>query len=269
MMKGNKQIEKIRNKALKIRNEAHAKAMEVKQSARDNWFKICCIGLFVMLLWQGQLSLSFNWNPKAQAAMPTASFVSNKSNQNANTSEDAGMLANMTPSPTATAAPIPEPKKPKVVLSPEEQAKRDKQMKYVNRFSQVAVTEMEKFGIPASITLAQGLLESHWGQARLATQNNNHFGMKCFSKKCGKGHCSNFNDDHHKDFFIKYQSAWESYRAHSKLLMGKRYKHLLKLDKKDYKGWAFGLRKAGYATDPKYAEKVIKYIETLELHKFD
>lgn len=148
-------------------------------------------------------------------------------------------------------------------------AKRKKQLAYVERFEKVAKTEMEKFGIPASITLAQGLLESNVGASRLATRNNNHFGIKCFSKRCGKGHCSNFTDDSHKDFFRKYRSAWESYRAHSKLLTAKRYSKLYKLKKTDYKGWATGLKKAGYATDPKYAEKIIALIEDLKLHQYD
>ena len=128
---------------------------------------------------------------------------------------------------------------------------------------------MNKYGIPASITLAQGLLESNVGESRLSTRNNNHFGMKCFSKSCGKGHCSNFTDDSHKDFFRKYGSAWESYRAHSKMLGGKRYRSLKKLGKKDYKNWAKGLKKAGYATDKRYAEKLINLIETLELYQYD
>ena len=148
-------------------------------------------------------------------------------------------------------------------------AKRKKQMGYVKRFSKVAKTEMDKFGIPASITLAQGLLESNVGASRLATRNNNHFGIKCFSKRCGKGHCSNFTDDSHKVFFRKYKSAWESYRAHSKLLTAKRYRKLYQLRKTDYKGWAKGLKKAGYATDPKYAEKIIALIEDLNLHQYD
>lgn len=148
-------------------------------------------------------------------------------------------------------------------------AKRKKQLTYVQRFTKVAQTEMDKFGIPASITLAQGLLESNVGASRLATQNNNHFGIKCFSKSCKKGHCSNFTDDSHKDFFRKYKNAWESYRAHSQLLSADRYAKLYKLGKKDYKGWAHGLKKAGYATDPTYAEKIIALIEDLKLHQHD
>ncbi len=140
---------------------------------------------------------------------------------------------------------------------------------YVKRFSSVAIAEMKKYGIPASITLAQGLLESDAGGSRLSRQNNNHFGMKCFSKRCKKGHCSNFTDDTHKDFFRNYQNAWESYRAHSELLQASRYRHLKKLGTKNYKDWAHGLRKAGYATDKRYAEKLIMLIEKMNLNRFD
>ncbi|MEM6964258.1 MAG: glucosaminidase domain-containing protein [Bacteroidota bacterium] len=148
-------------------------------------------------------------------------------------------------------------------------SKRKKQETYVERFAKIAQAEMKKYGIPASITLAQGLIETNAGDSRLAKQNNNHFGMKCFSKKCRKGHCSNFTDDTHKDFFRKYKSSWESYRAHSQLLMGKRYRHLKKLGTKNYKDWARGLKKAGYATDRRYAEKLINIIEELRLQRFD
>lgn len=147
--------------------------------------------------------------------------------------------------------------------------KRTKQLEYIKRFLHVAQSEMERFGIPTSITLAQGLLESNVGESRLSIKNNNHFGMKCFSKSCQKGHCSNFTDDSHKDFFRKYQTAWESYRAHSLMLTGKRYRHLLKLPKTDYKGWSKGLKKAGYATDKRYAEKLINLIESLKLYQYD
>lgn len=148
-------------------------------------------------------------------------------------------------------------------------AKRKKQLAYVKRYAKVAQTEMEKFGIPASIKLAQGLLESNVGESRLAVHNNNHFGMKCFSRTCRKGHCSNFTDDSHKDFFRKYKNVWESYRSHSMLLQSSRYKHLKKLKSTDYKGWAYGLKKAGYATDKNYAPKIIGLIEDLKLYQYD
>ena len=157
--------------------------------------------------------------------------------------------------------------KPKI--SKKEQAKRDRQMKYVNRHVKVAQTEMEKYGIPASIKLAQGLIETNAGASKLATQNNNHFGIKCFSRKCKKGHCSNFSDDTHKDFFRKYGSTWESYRAHSQLLTHKRYRKIFDLEKGDYRAWAHGLKKAGYATDKRYAEKLIGIIDDLQLQRYD
>ncbi|MEO1513705.1 MAG: glucosaminidase domain-containing protein [Bacteroidota bacterium] len=148
--------------------------------------------------------------------------------------------------------------------------KRKKQLAYVRRFAHVAQAEQKKYGIPASITLAQGLIESNAGESRLSRENNNHFGMKCFSKKCKKGHCSNFTDDSHKDFFRKYQTAWESYRSHSLMLKhGQRYRNLFRLPASDYKAWANGLSKAGYATDKRYAQKLIHIINDLGLAKYD
>ncbi|HHJ49829.1 MAG TPA: hypothetical protein ENJ88_02880 [Phaeodactylibacter sp.] len=139
---------------------------------------------------------------------------------------------------------------------------------YIRRFQKVARVEMEKFGIPASISMAQGLVESDGGASVLATRNNNHFGIKCFSRSCKKGHCSNFSDDHHKDFFRIYGSAWESWRAHSKLLANGKYKSLKKYGK-DYKAWARGLKRLGYATDPNYANKLIRVIEKYQLYRLD
>ncbi|MCB9353983.1 MAG: glucosaminidase domain-containing protein [Lewinellaceae bacterium] len=141
---------------------------------------------------------------------------------------------------------------------------------YIARFAPVAVAEMHKFGIPASITLAQGLLESDAGESHLASGTNNHFGIKCFSKNCRKGHCVNYTDDSHKDFFVRYSSAWGSYRAHSEHLKnGRRYRNLFDLPRGDYRSWAHGLAKAGYATDKKYAEKIIAVIQTLGLDAYD
>ena len=148
-------------------------------------------------------------------------------------------------------------------------AKRIKQEAYIEQYASIAKKEMDEFGVPASITLAQGLLESNIGQSSLATRNHNHFGIKCFSRKCKKGHCSNHEDDSHKDFFLIFDDAESSYRAHSKFLHKKRYKHLFNLDRSDYKGWAHGLKKAGYATDPRYAYKLIALIEALSLYEYD
>lgn len=147
---------------------------------------------------------------------------------------------------------------------------RQRQRAYVERFAKVAQAEMAKFGIPASIKLAQGLLESQAGTSPLARRNHNHFGIKCFSRRCRQGHCRNFRDDSHKDFFRIYKSAWESYRAHSLLLkQEERYRPLFDLPAQDYRAWARGLASAGYATDPQYAQKLIQLIEALRLHRFD
>ena len=139
---------------------------------------------------------------------------------------------------------------------------------FIKKYAPVAITEMEKYGIPASIKMGQALIESRAGTSRLAVNNNNFFGMKCFSKNCKKGHCSNATDDHHKDFFRVYSSVWESFRAHSLLLEGNRYA-ALKDYGKDYKKWAKGLKKAGYATDKKYDKKLINVIKKYKLYKYD
>ena len=148
-------------------------------------------------------------------------------------------------------------------------SRRNRQLSYVDRYADIARRERDLFGIPVSITLAQGLLESNAGRSKLALNNNNHFGIKCFSKSCAEGHCRNFSDDHHKDFFRVYNSPAESYRAHSELLQKSRYRPLKKLPPKDYKAWANGLQRAGYATDPAYARKLIYLIETLGLDAYD
>lgn len=146
--------------------------------------------------------------------------------------------------------------------------KRNNCKRYVERFAKIARTEREIYGIPASITLAQGLLESDAGGSRLSVESSNHFGIKCRSK-CRGCTCRNYTDDSRYDMFRVFNSAWESYREHSKLLTGSRYQHLLNLPMTDYEGWAHGLKKAGYATDKRYAEKLIKIIEELKLYKYD
>jgi flagellum-specific peptidoglycan hydrolase FlgJ len=145
-------------------------------------------------------------------------------------------------------------------------SKKDKCWDYVRRFVAIAKTEKQKFGIPVSITLAQGLLESDAGESRLTRAANNHFGVKTFNK-----HVAHvvMKDDSPTDKFKKYDTAWESYRDHSLLLMRDHYKGLQYLSKTDYVNWAKGLQKAGYATDPQYAAKLIKIIENLQLYKLD
>ena len=144
--------------------------------------------------------------------------------------------------------------------------KQEKCWDYVRRFINVARAERQKFGIPVSITLAQGLLESDAGDSRLTRAANNHFGIKTFNRRVP--HVI-MKDDTPIDKFKKYDSAWESFRDHSLLLMRDHYKQLQFLSKTDYVGWAKGLEKAGYATDKQYAENLIRIIENLKLYQFD
>lgn len=150
------------------------------------------------------------------------------------------------------------------------QARMTRCQTYVARFAPVAVAEMRRTGLPASITLAQGLLESDAGESKLAKATNNHFGIKCFSKKCKKGHCQNFTDDSHKDFFLEYPNVWGSYRAHTDFLKNSnRYARLFDFGPQAYRKWAKGLSEAGYASDPQYANKLIAIIQSMGLEKYD
>ncbi|NNE78070.1 MAG: N-acetylmuramidase, partial [Pricia sp.] len=139
---------------------------------------------------------------------------------------------------------------------------------YIKTFSEIAQLEMKAYGIPASITLAQGLLESGLGQGELALKTNNHFGIKCHTGWQGD---YDFHDDDEKgECFRKYNHPMYSYRDHSIFLSGRsRYAFLFDLRNDDYKGWAKGLRQAGYATDKRYPHKLISLIERYQLYKFD
>lgn len=139
---------------------------------------------------------------------------------------------------------------------------------YIKKYYLLAISEMERSGIPASITLAQGCWESQNGNSILATEGNNHFGIKCKSDWKGK---RIFHDDDAKgECFRKYAHAEASYIDHSNFLMNSsRYAFLFKLDPKDYVGWAKGLKQAGYATDATYAERLIKIIEDFKLYVYD
>ena len=140
--------------------------------------------------------------------------------------------------------------------------------KYIRKYSSVAVSEMHRTGVPASITLAQGLVESAAGQSVLASKSNNHFGIKCHSD--WKGKKTYRDDDKAKECFRVYPTAAASFRDHSDFLRYKdRYKFLFDLDPTDYKAWARGLKQAGYATDPNYAAKLIKVIEDYDLYRYD
>ena len=142
------------------------------------------------------------------------------------------------------------------------------QERYVKKYADMAVKEMVRSGVPASITLAQGILESGSGMSKLATQGNNHFGIKCH--KGWEGKSMKVDDDAPNECFRVYSSVADSYKDHSDFLRYRdRYKFLFDLERTDYKGWAYGLKKAGYATDPGYPAKLIKYIEEYKLYKYD
>jgi hypothetical protein len=127
---------------------------------------------------------------------------------------------------------------------------------------------MKTYGIPASIILAQGILESGAGRGDLAVEANNHFGIKCHKDWLGES--VRHDDDSAQECFRKYPEAAESYRDHALFLVGKkRYEALFTFEKDDYKAWAKGLRAAGYATDPNYPDKLISYIERYNLHQYD
>ncbi len=139
---------------------------------------------------------------------------------------------------------------------------------YIDLYKETAKANMRTHGIPASITLAQGILESGSGNGRLAREANNHFGIKCHTGWTGD--TIRHDDDAAQECFRKYRHASESYRDHSLFLTSRaRYANLFKLKKDDYKAWAKGLRKAGYATDPKYPDKLISLIERYQLYQYD
>lgn len=138
---------------------------------------------------------------------------------------------------------------------------------YIDRWKDVAISEQEQHGIPASITLAQGLLESGAGSSRLATEGNNHFGIKCH--KDWQGETMLRDDDAPNECFRVYESAHESFADHSRFLLRKRYESLFLLPVDDYKGWAHGLKQCGYATDPNYANRLISIIERYSLYNYD
>jgi flagellum-specific peptidoglycan hydrolase FlgJ len=139
---------------------------------------------------------------------------------------------------------------------------------YISQYAPIAMDEMKKHKIPASITLAQGILESGNGLSNLALKSNNHFGVKCH--KGWKGDSVRHDDDEDQECFRKYKHVESSYRDHSEFLRTRsRYDFLFDLKKDDYEGWAKGLKKAGYATDKRYPTKLIRLVETYDLDHYD
>ena len=147
-------------------------------------------------------------------------------------------------------------------------AGQNPQLSYIEKYAPLAVAEMQRTGVPASITLAQALVESGAGRSELAVHANNHFGLKCHEGWTGDTYRK--DDDRAQECFRAYASAEDSYRAHSDFLRDReRYQSLFELDPTDYKAWARGLRQAGYATDRRYADKLISSIEDFQLYRYD
>jgi LysM repeat protein len=152
-------------------------------------------------------------------------------------------------------------------FTPEAWAQRMTVEEYIEQFKDIAMSEMKRSGVPAAITLAQGILESENGNGDLVKRSNNHFGIKC--KSTWAGESVNHDDDAEGECFRAYTNAEESYRDHSDFLRAnKRYASLFSLDAADYKGWARGLKRAGYATNPRYPELLIKQVEQYNLQQY-
>lgn len=145
--------------------------------------------------------------------------------------------------------------------------KQEKVLDYISQYKDLAITEMQRTGVPASITLAQGIHESGAGASKLAMASNNHFGIKCKSNWTGES--VKHDDDARGECFRKYPSSEDSYKDHSDFLKnGQRYAFLFSLEPTDYEGWAYGLKKAGYATNPKYPQVLIKLVEDYQLQEY-
>ena len=154
------------------------------------------------------------------------------------------------------------------ILSSNLFAQRISPDEYINTYREIAITEMKRSGIPASVTLAQGILETECGNSDLVKRSNNHFGIKC--KSTWTGESVKHTDDAPNECFRKYNNPADSYKDHSDYLKtSPRYATLFELDPSDYKGWAYGLKKAGYATNPKYPQIVISNIEKYNLQQYD
>jgi len=143
----------------------------------------------------------------------------------------------------------------------------ERYQQYIDQYKDIAIEEMHRWKIPASITLAQGLFESGAGQSDLARMGNNHFGIKCNG---WTGRTIHHDDDARNECFRAYDSPYESFEDHSRFLVsGQRYRSLFNLKTTDYKGWARGLKAAGYATNPQYADRLIEIIQLYKLYEYD
>lgn len=212
--------------------------------------KVCILAIIMLFILKKDIAYNFNSTNFAEEKISKEKTYTDKHSKDYATQASLGTVVN----DLSPAAP--------------EDLRESQVRSYIEHFSNTAVAEMDQFGIPASISMAQAIIESRSGTSVLAVKNNNHFGIKCFSRSCPEGHCSNFTDDHHKDFFRKYGGAMDSWREHSHFLMKNSYRKLLKFGK-DYRAWARGLREYGYATDATYDKKLISIIEKYELSRLD
>lgn len=249
-----------------------------------NWFNAILLYLAGHLLFQKDLSLQINMNPEAEKKWSLAPVATRTNANSALSSQQAVFVPAMNISqlvgkalPKKNRTSSTEPTFSVSNLTPALNAEENRGVElnektqamraYIDKYAPAAIRAMNNYGIPASITLAQGLLESNAGGSKLALESNNHFGIKC-RKKCKGCTCRNYTDDDVYDMFRVFDSAWESYEEHSVLLTSPRYQHLQKYGK-DYKSWAYGLKRAGYATDKTYGQKLIRLIRNLNLDRFD
>ena len=143
----------------------------------------------------------------------------------------------------------------------------ERYQQYIDQYKDIAIEQMLRWKIPASITLAQGIFESGAGSSELTRKGNNHFGIKCHE---WKGRTVYHDDDQRNECFRAYDSPYQSFEDHSRFLSnGKRYQSLFSLKLTDYRGWARGLKAAGYATNPRYADQLIELIQLYQLYKYD
>lgn len=246
--------------------------LQVKRTAQflqKQWFNAVLLYLALHIVLNKNISINFGFeeHPTELSGMytvPTASPASLKATSPKVKGGGPGFsLSNLTP----VLSPDYGERKgiPKAVIKAKVKVCKD----YIRAYAPIAIQEMEQYGIPASITLAQGLLESNAGESKLALESLNHFGIKCRSK-CRGCTCRNYTDDDVYDMFRVFSSIQDSYREHSLLLVNSgRYRGLFELHPKDYEAWAYGLKAAGYATDKRYAHKLIQIIKELKLYKYD
>ena len=222
------------------------------------WLKLALVLLIATVLLKKDIHFNFAFKAPLNAA------INNQDEQQSGYSDELNLAQTISYKTKTKSASEANPFAP--VSSDDLKTKETKA--FIRKYAKSARNEMNMFGIPASIKMGQALIESRAGDSYLARNNNNHFGIKCFSKNCKKGHCTNATDDHHKDFFRKYKKPENSWRSHSKLLSQGRYKVLHQYGK-DYKSWAKGLKRVGYATDKSYDTKLISVIKKYKLYKLD